>query len=118
MTRLLTGQVPRREVTPALAAAVRRPETVASAGDLADAARLLGDLGAVAVATETVEPRRAAGIDTRTMAKKVIYIRAWLERRQRSGPEVVLPMLPLIRAAATGRVYPDAVNKNITCAYA
>lgn len=37
-------------VTPAQAAAIRRPESAASANDLAEAARLLGDLGAVAVA--------------------------------------------------------------------
>lgn len=71
MTRLLTGQGRRREVTPAQAAVIRRPEVAASPGDLADAARLLGDLGAAAVATEAVEPGKAAGTDTRTLATKV-----------------------------------------------
>lgn len=64
MTRLLTGQGPGRVVTPAQAAVIRRPETAASPGDLADAARLLGDLGAAAV-TAAVEQGGEVRIATR-----------------------------------------------------
>lgn len=71
MTRLLAGHGPRGVVTPTQAAVSRLPETAASAGDLADAARLLGDLGAVAVATEAVGPGRAVGTGPRALATKV-----------------------------------------------
>lgn len=78
MTRLLTRQRSRRVVTPAQAAAVRRPETAVSAGDLADAARLLGDLGAAAaLATEKVEPCKAANTGTEASSLKVNRAFGW-----------------------------------------
>eukprot|EP00903_Cladosiphon_okamuranus_P010619 g10042.t1 len=72
MARLLTGQGRRREVTPAQAAVIRRPEAAASPGDLADAARLLGNLGTAAVAAEAVEPGTVAGAGTRALATKAV----------------------------------------------
>ncbi|CAM9450282.1 unnamed protein product [Ectocarpus sp. 13 AM-2016] len=60
MTRLLNsggrrrrGGAPDRDVTTAQAAAIRRPECAASPGNLAEAARLLGDLGEAATAAVT-----------------------------------------------------------------
>lgn len=58
MTRLLNSGgrrrgPPDRDMTTAQAAAVRRPECAAGPGDLAEAARLLGDLGEAAKAAVT-----------------------------------------------------------------
>lgn len=62
MTRLLKkGRGPRDEVTLAHAAAVRRPESAGSVEELAEAARLLGDLGAAAAAAAAEEEEEEIG---------------------------------------------------------
>ena len=77
MTRLLARQGPRRVVSPSQAAVIRRPETAASPGDLAAAARLLGDLGAAAIATVALESGKAADAETTAFATKVNDVRGW-----------------------------------------
>eukprot|EP00752_Nemacystus_decipiens_P002571 g2409.t1 len=79
MTRLLTGQGPPRVVTPAQATAIRRPETAVSPRDLAEAARLLGDLGVAAMATAAGESGRATGTDTPAFATNVADLRSGVE---------------------------------------
>lgn len=88
MTLLLAGQGPRKAVTPAQAAVIRGPETAVSPGDLANAASLLGDLGAAVLATAVTESGRRMDIGTVALATKVNE--GWLERRQLSGLKVVV----------------------------